>query len=128
MSSDNGESQTADLEYVRNYVAGLRQSAWAQCREGNHSYPDRSRVSPVDPDDDSVVERTKRCRRCGVRRIETVVVNNVNRTASRIAVRYEGHPKGYLMERGHGRLDNKGRDIIRYENLYNEMQRQTGRY
>lgn len=127
MSSENGKPQAVDLDYIRDYVAGLRRPGWAQCREGHHSYPDQSKTSLVDPDDDSVVERMKRCRRCGVRRIETLAVDNANRTASRIAVRYENHPEGYLMERGHGRLDSEGRDIIRYENLFNEMQRQADR-
>jgi hypothetical protein len=126
MSSINDKPQGVDLEYVRNYLAGLKRPAWAQCREGHHSYPDKSRVSLVEPDDDSVVERTKKCRRCGVLRIETLHVDNASRTARRVNVRYENHPDGYLMEPGHGRLDSDGRNIIRYENLYNEMQQQTG--
>lgn len=126
MSSDNGKPQAVDLEFVRSYVAGLKKAAWAECRENRHSFPDRSRISLIDPDDDSVVERMKRCRRCGVKRIETLHINNVTRTAHRVDVRYEDHPEGYLLEPGHGRLDSEGLEIIRYENLYNEMQRQAG--
>lgn len=126
MSSDSDKPQTVDLEYVRSYVAGLKKAAYAECRENLHAFSDRPRISLVDPDDDSVVERTKRCRRCGVRRIETLHVDNANQTARRVAVRYEGHAEGYLMEPGHGRLDSDGRDIIRYQNLFNEMQRQAG--
>ncbi len=126
MSIDNGKPQTVDLDYVRTYVAGLKKAAWGECRENRHAFPDRARISLVDPDDDSVVERTKKCRRCNVKRIETLHVNNTARTARQVAVRYEDHPEGYLLEPGHGRLDGDGRDIIRYENLYNEMQRQAG--
>jgi hypothetical protein len=127
MTDNNGKTQTVDLDFVRTYVAGLNKSAWAECRENRHGFPDRSKVSLVDPDDDSVVERMKKCRRCGVRRIETLAVDNINRTAVQLAVRYEGHPEGYLLEPGHGRLDSDGFSIIRYENLFNEMQQQAGR-
>lgn len=127
MSSDNGKPQTVDLEYVRSYVAGLKKASWAECREKRHAFPDTTRISLVDPEDDSIVERMVRCRRCSVKRIETLLVDNTTRTARRVAVRYEGHPEGYLMEPGHGRLDSEGLEIIRYENLFNEMQRQAGK-
>lgn len=126
MSNDNGKPQTADLEYVRTYVASLKKPVYAQCRGKGHAYPDRPRISLVEPGDNSVIECTWKCRRCHVKRIETVHVDNASRTAHTAAVRYEDHPEGYLMERGHGRLDGEGRAIIRYENLHSELLRQAG--
>lgn len=126
MSSDNnGHPQAADLDFVRDYVANLKRAAWLQCRENRHAFPDRAVVTPVDENDDSVVERAKRCRRCGTRRIE--VVSIANGMARRIGVRYENRPEGYLMEPGHGRLDSEGLAVIRYENIYQELAQQRGR-
>lgn len=125
-NNDSDKPQTIDLNYVRTYVAGLKNAAHAKCRENRHAFPDRPKISLPDPQDDSVVEVMKKCRRCHVKRTETLHVDHVNRTAHRFAVKYEGHAEGYLMEPGHGRLDSEGLGVIRYENLYNEVQRQAG--
>lgn len=126
MSSDNGKPQTVDRAYVREYLAKLTSPAHAKCRGKGHAFPDKGKNSSPDPQDNSIVERVVKCRRCKVVRTEILHLDHENRTAYLFSVKLSEYPEDYLMERGHGRMDADANAVIRYENLRNEMQQLAG--
>lgn len=126
MNSGDDKPQTVDRAYIREYLASLKKPEYAKCRGNHHAFPDKGKLSAPDPDDNSIIERVVRCRRCRVTRTETLHLDHENRTAHQFAVKLTDYPEGYLMEPGHGRLDSDDFAAIRYENIYNEMRRQAG--
>lgn len=114
--NETGSSHSA---FVDKYVSGVKKATWLICRERRHLFPDHPNKIKTVGEDSQFVDRIYKCRRCGVKLIESLHV--VDGAARRIGVKREDYPEGYLMEKGSGRLTAEDRDLIRYETLHQDL-------
>lgn len=109
----------ADEDTVEQYLEGVEKAAWLQCREVGHDFRYyRAEESDKGTQTRQVIIRIRKCRRCTTKRFDTIVIQN--RRAHVERTKYE-HPEGYLLAKGNGRIGTDGRDMIRHQNLLNEM-------
>lgn len=91
---------------------------YVECRVKGHNmgYPNSTE------NDNGTCSTTEKCRRCHTKRVELTDAEGYV-----LHVKYEGHPDGYLLPKGTGRVSRDGMAILRKARVLNNMLKKAGR-